>query len=182
MNAGVLRHIGDGVSQHTIYRISNVLVRRLEGTFNRVACAVVFVHFIAVLRGSDDGDIGFGGDIVTHVALRNVGIQIVHNDLQINCTAWADHITTRSHLFFQNFLQQETQVAGGCERDLLVIASHFCQRLILTLIGSVDAHGNAHQAWVLLWQSNFWRDVNGGWRSGTTSQHEECYQRKEEFF
>lgn len=70
VDAGVLRHIGDGISQDAVDGISDVFVRGPEGTFNRVAGAVVFGHLRAVCRGGDDGDIGFGGDVVAHVALE----------------------------------------------------------------------------------------------------------------
>jgi hypothetical protein len=75
--------------------------------------------------------------------------------LQVYSAVWSNHITACGHLFFQYFLQQEAQIAGRGQRNQLVVAGDFCQRLILTLVGTVDANGHAHQAWVLLWQGNF---------------------------
>ncbi len=69
VNAGVLRHIGNGVGQHAVNRIGNFGVGGIKSAFNIVACAVVFGHLVAICCGSDDGDIRFGGDAVTHVAL-----------------------------------------------------------------------------------------------------------------
>ena len=113
MNAGVLRHIGDGIGQDAVHRIGDILVGGLEGAFNRVACAIVFGHFGAVGGGGDNRDICLRGDVVAHVALGNVGIQFIHDNLQIDCAVRPNHITARGHLFFQHFLQQEAQVAGG---------------------------------------------------------------------
>ena len=43
--------------QHTVNRIGDIFVGGLERTFNVVAGTIVFGHFVAILRGSDDGDI-----------------------------------------------------------------------------------------------------------------------------
>lgn len=85
--------------------------RRLQ----QVAGAVVFGHFRAVCRGGDDGDIGFGGDVIAHVTLRDVSIEFVDDDLQIDRAVRANHVAARRHLFLQHFLQQEAQIAGGGE-------------------------------------------------------------------
>ena len=41
----------------------------------------------------------------------------------------------------------------------------------LTLVGAVDAHSNAHQAWILLRQCDFRRYVNGCRRCCAPCQH-----------
>lgn len=43
VNAGVLRHISDGVGQHAVNGVSDIFVRGLQCAFNRIACAVVLV-------------------------------------------------------------------------------------------------------------------------------------------
>ena len=133
VDAGVLRHISDGIGQHTVNRIGDIFVGGLECTFNVVAGTIVFGHFVAILRGSDDGDIRFGRDVVAHVALGHVSIQLANDDLQINRAIRTNHVSTGGHLFFQHFLQQETQIAGGGQGNDLIIAGDFCQRLISLL-------------------------------------------------
>ena len=49
----------------------------LECAFNGIAGNDSFGHLVAVLRGSDDGDIGFGRDVVANVTLRDVSVQVV---------------------------------------------------------------------------------------------------------
>lgn len=68
VDAGVLRHISDGIGQHTVNRIGDIL---LEARTHLQRCSWhdSFGHFVAILRGSDDGDIRFGRDVVAHVAL-----------------------------------------------------------------------------------------------------------------
>ena len=105
VNAGVLRHIANGIGHHAINRIGDILVRGLKCAFNRVAGTIVFGHLVAVGVGDDNGDIGFGGDVVTHVTLRNVGVQFIDDDLQVNGAVRTNHIATRGHLFFKDFLQ-----------------------------------------------------------------------------
>ncbi|MNP40634.1 hypothetical protein D3C76_1342870 [compost metagenome] len=173
MNAGVLRHIGDGVGQHAVYGISDIGVGGLEGAFNRVACTVVLIHLVAVLRGGDDGDIRFGRDVIAHVALRDVSVQVVDDDLQINRAAWTNHIAACGHLLLKHFLQQETQIARGRQGHQLVVTSDFRQRLVFTLICTVDAHGDAHQAWILLRQRDLRRNINGGGWGCTAGQHKQ---------
>lgn len=84
VDAGVLRHISDGIGQHTVNRIGDIFVGGLERTFNVVAGTIVLGHFVAILRGSDDGNIRFSSDVVAHVALGHVSIQLANDDLQIN--------------------------------------------------------------------------------------------------
>ena len=58
-----------------------------------------FGHFVAILRGSDDGDIRFGRDVVAHIALGHVSIQLANDDLQINWAIRTNHVSTGGHLF-----------------------------------------------------------------------------------
>ena len=131
VDAGVLRHIGDGISQDAVDGISDVFVRGLEGTFYRVAGAVVFGHLRAVCRGGDDGDIGFGGDVVAHVALGDVSVEFVDDDLQIDCAVRANHVAARGHLFLQHFLQQEAQIAHARQTISDIIAGRDPRLLVV---------------------------------------------------
>ncbi len=139
VDAGVLRRIQRWY-QVTLLTASAIFLLEAWNALQRCSFGtIVFGHFVAILRGSDDGDIRFGRDVVAHVALGHVSIQLA-DDLQINRAIRTNHVTTRES-FFQHFLQQETQSRGGGQGNDLIIAGDFCQRLIGTLIGTINAGG-----------------------------------------
>lgn len=164
VDVGVLRYISDGIGQYIVNRIGDIFVGGLERIFNVVVGTIVFGYFVVILRGSDDGDIRFGRDVVAYVVLGYVSIQLVNDDLQINRVIRINYVITRGYLFFQYFLQQETQIAGGGQGNDLIIAGDFCQRLIGTLIGIINVYGDVYQVWILLWQCNRRGNFNSCWR------------------
>lgn len=104
VNIGVLRYISNGIGQNVVYCVGNILVRGLECFFNRVVGVIVFGYFVVICCGCNNCDICFGCDVVVYVVLGNISIQLVNNNLQINCVVRFDYIVLCCYLFFQDFL------------------------------------------------------------------------------
>ena len=105
------------VSVSTLLTAFAMFSLEAESALNGIAGAIVLSHLVAVSGGGDDGDIRFSGDVVTHVALRDVSIQFVNNDLQV------DGAVRQSCSRATSFVSQALPVTGSADREAVSVTN-----------------------------------------------------------
>ncbi len=112
------------VSVSTLLTASAIFCWRPGTHLQRCSWHDSFWSFVAILRGSDDGDIRFGRDVVATLPWDTSA----YSWLTMICrlTGHSDQPCIHGRSFvFPALLAQETQIAGGGQGNDLIIAGDF---------------------------------------------------------